>query len=72
MSLEYIRERYEVPARRGAPVIWERKRGVVVSSAGMRLRIRLRGEKRTFLVSPRDVDWPGEPVLGDAPCCSRF
>lgn len=41
MSMQQIRDRYGVPAKRGARVEFEGHRGTIVGSDGHRLRIRL-------------------------------
>lgn len=47
MSMDYIRNRYGVPAKRGARVVADGKPGTIVAARGGHLRIRLDGEKRT-------------------------
>ena len=41
MTMQYIRETYNVPAKRGACVIANGKKGVIVGSRGPHLRIKL-------------------------------
>lgn len=53
MSLPYIRKTYQVPAKRGARIIWTdlygRKRPVVIlSSDGCYLKVRPDGDKNGF------------------------
>lgn len=49
MSIDYIRRRYQVPAKRGGRVIYTgektEKQGVIASARGGYLRIRMDGEK---------------------------
>lgn len=45
MSMEYIRKRYQVAAKRGMRVVADGKPGVITGSVGSYLRIRLDGEK---------------------------
>lgn len=47
MSMEYIRDRYGVPAKRGARVVADGKPGTIVAARGGHLRIRLDGERDT-------------------------
>ena len=59
MTMEYIRQMYQVPAKRGRIVEYTggdnvRRRGYIVGSAGAHLRIRLDGEKLTRLYHPTD------------------
>lgn len=43
----YVRERYGVPAKRGMRVIADGKPGVITSSAGNYIRVRLDDEKHS-------------------------
>jgi len=45
MSMEYIREFYKVPAKRGGRVLVNGWAGTIVSSAGQYLKIRLDGSR---------------------------
>lgn len=47
MSMAYVRDRYGVPAKRGARVIADGKPGTIVAARHGHLRIRLDGERRT-------------------------
>lgn len=47
MSMEYVRNRYGVPAKRGARVVADGKPGTIVAARGGHLRIRLDGERHT-------------------------
>jgi hypothetical protein len=52
MSLEYIREVYNVPARRGMKVIAHGQNGIIVGAKGPHLRIRIEGEKNILSFHP--------------------
>jgi hypothetical protein len=58
VSLQYIREYYGVPAKRGEPVIYQGKPGVVTGYSGPHIRVRLEGEKRSRPYHPADLEWP--------------
>ena len=46
MSLNYIREFYNVPAKRGMSVLVQGKKGIIVGARHQYLRIRIEGEKK--------------------------
>lgn len=52
MSMEYIRDYYKVPAKRGRKVIVIGKLGIITGSKGAYLRVRLEGEKGSSLYHP--------------------
>jgi hypothetical protein len=52
MSLEYIREVYNVPARRGMKVIAHGRNGIIVGAKGPHLRIKIQGEKNILSFHP--------------------
>ena len=52
MSIEYIRDHYNVPAKQGGNVIWQGRKGVIVGSRNAYLRIRIVDEKTTILIHP--------------------
>lgn len=56
MSMEYIRNAYRVPAKRGARVQYTGEKrptlGTITGSEGARLRIRMDGEKHTGIYHP--------------------
>lgn len=58
MSMQRIRRRYDVPAKRGMRVRYVAdgkhppEMGTITSSDGMRLRIRLDSQKRSYLFHP--------------------
>lgn len=52
MSMEYIRETYDVPAKRGMGVIAQGRKGIIVGSRNAYLRIKIYGEKSTALFHP--------------------
>ena len=50
--MQYIRDHYRVPAKRGARVRFDGRPGVITGSAGQYLYIRLDGEKRSEMYHP--------------------
>lgn len=52
MSMEYIREYYKVPAKRGMSVKYQGKLGLIVGADGAYLKIRLNGESEVRLYHP--------------------
>lgn len=58
MSLRYIREYYGVPAKRGEPVKYRGKIGVVTGCSDPHVRVRLAGEKIALPYHPTDLEWP--------------
>lgn len=73
-DLSYVAERYKVPARVGAPVLFEGKPGRVVGASGPHVLIRLDGERLAIPYHPRwhliwleengpATDVPAPPVL---------
>lgn len=54
MSMDYIRNHYDVPAKRGMKVIVYGKPGVITAADGQYLRIRLDGTKRSGIYHPTD------------------
>lgn len=56
MSLEYIRETYDVPAKKGGKVTYKDKPGVIIGHSGPHVKIRLEGEKGGRPYHPRDKD----------------
>jgi hypothetical protein len=52
MSMEYIRETYNVPAKKGMNVIAQGRNGVIVGSKGGYLRIKIEGEKNILSFHP--------------------
>lgn len=66
MSLEYIRKRYQVPARRGARIKFSPcagiiKEGFVVAASGKYIRVRFTDFRRTVLLHP---SWQVEYLEG--------
>ncbi len=55
-SLEYSRQFYNVPARRGAVVFYRGRRGKVVSAINGHIRIKLDGDKQARIYHPTDED----------------
>ena len=52
MSMKWIREHYNVPAKRGMEVVAQRRHGIIVGSKGEYLRIRIDGEKNIMSFHP--------------------
>lgn len=52
MSMKYIREYYNVPAKRGARIKFDGKMGTIISSNGAKLRIKLDGASYSRLYHP--------------------
>lgn len=52
MSMKYIREHYNVPAKRGMEVIAQGRKGTIVGSSNTYLRIRIEGEEMVGLYHP--------------------
>lgn len=44
--MQYIRNYYKVPAKRGGKITYKGKAGTIVGAKGAHLRIRLEGENR--------------------------
>jgi len=55
MSLEYIREYYGVPAKKGMRVTYRSKAGVITGASGPHVRVRLDGEKSDGCYHPTDL-----------------
>lgn len=56
--MDYIRWFYEVPAYRGRRVSYNGRIGVITGSRGMYIRIRLDGEKRSYIYHPTyEIDY---------------
>lgn len=53
MSMTYVRDYYGVPAKRGALVSYEGRRGRI-TSADHRLRVLFDGDKHTSVIHPRE------------------
>ncbi len=57
-SLDYVRETYGVPARRGLRVTTETgEQGVITSGAGAHVRVRLDGQKHSAPWHPNSLDY---------------
>ncbi len=60
MSMESIRQKYNVPAKRGMDVIAQGRKGVIVGSKGLYLRVRVEGEKNIISFHP---EWEMEYII---------
>ena len=64
MSMEYIREYYGVPAKRGAKFLYCGWPGKVVSSRGPHIVGVLDKDPKTLLIlHPTDVEWSDMDIL---------
>ena len=52
MSMAYIRDHYDVPAKRGMEVVAQGRNGRIVGSRGAYLRIKVDGEKNILSFHP--------------------
>lgn len=52
MSLQYIRDTYQVPAKRGGQIIYDGLKCTILGARGHQLRVRLPKQKRTALLHP--------------------
>lgn len=57
----YIRDYYGVPAKRGAIIEYEGKRGVVTGTHAAYLKVKLDGEKFSKCYHPNDLKWTEAP-----------
>ena len=59
MSLDYIRECYGVPAKRGMTIIAQGRKGTIVGARNAYLRVRLEGEKDVLSFHPTwEIEYP--------------
>lgn len=57
-SLDYVKEHYGVPVKRGLRVTaYDGRRGVVTAGDGQYVRVRLDGEKHSFRYHPFDLEY---------------
>ena len=63
MSLEYIREYYGVPAKRGEHVRYKGVDGVITGASGPRVKVRLNGEKHSAPYHPTDLEYMSADIL---------
>ncbi len=60
MSMEYIRKTYDVPAKRGAMVLYKGKPGIITGSRGAHLRIKLDGDTKSGIYHPTwEIEYGG-------------
>ena len=65
MSLEYIRNYYGVPAKRGMKVKFFNKSSIIVGSRGAYLKIRLDGERDSKPYHPTyELEYVGSTHIG--------
>lgn len=58
MSMEYIRNHYNVPAKRGGRVKFGDREGTIIGSHGAKLRIKLDGDTWSRLYHPTwDIEY---------------
>ena len=60
MGMKWIREHYNVPAKRGMGVIAQGRKGMIVGSKGEYLRVRIEGEKNIISFHP---EWEMEYII---------
>lgn len=77
-NLQYIRNYYGVPARRGARIrfLWpdpeQPRTGTVIGARDALLRVRMDGERRTRLLHPTwRIEWLEFPRASDAPAADE-
>lgn len=63
LELRYICRHYGVPAKVGAAVEYEGKRGKVTGASGPHVKVKLDGDKHSLPYHPLDLKWLG----ADAP-----
>lgn len=57
--MDYIRKHYNVPAKVGMRVGTEKGKGYILgSTAGVHLRVRIDGEKKSRYFHPNTIDYP--------------
>jgi len=66
VSLEYIRDYYRVPAKKGKIVIYKGKFGIITGARGPHVKVRLDGEKHAKPYHPSDLIYD-LPKGGDIP-----
>ena len=57
MSLEYIRNYYRVPAKKGKIVSYKNKLGVITGANGPHVKMRLEGERYSLSYHPSDLKY---------------
>lgn len=57
MSLELIRARYKVPAKRGVEIEYNGRKGLITGAKDAYLRIRLDGDANSKIFHPTDVKY---------------
>ena len=57
MSLEYIRNYYRVPAKKGKIVSYKGKLGMITGASGPHVKVRLEGEKNALPYHPDDLKY---------------
>jgi hypothetical protein len=62
VSAKYVRDYYQVPAKRGMRVVADGKPGVITGFAGPSIRVRLDGEKHS---APWHPTWRMQYLTGD-------
>ncbi|MFB6392585.1 hypothetical protein [Polymorphospora lycopeni] len=72
MSMQYIRNYYGVPAKRGMRVVADGKPGVITGTIAASLRIRLDGEKHSAPWHPTwRIEYPDTRPMSARPCSYR-
>jgi hypothetical protein len=55
--LEYIRNYYDVPAKRGKVVSYNGSLGVITGASGSHVKVRLEGQKNALPYHPSDLKY---------------
>jgi len=60
MSLEYIRNYYEVPAKKGKIIAYKGRLGVITGASGPYVKVRLEGDRNSLPYHPADLKYDVE------------
>lgn len=55
--MDFIRKKFNVPAKRGGIIEYNGQRGVIVGAAGYLLKIRLNGQENLMTVNPSELKY---------------
>jgi hypothetical protein len=55
--LEYVRNYYRVPAKKGKIVSYNGKLGVITGASGPHVKVKFKGEKHTWSYHPSDLNY---------------
>jgi hypothetical protein len=65
-GLKYIRDYYNVDARRGVVVFYKERSGVITGNSGPHILVKLAGDKFAKPYHPNDLVWSGTNASGKA------